>query len=276
MIREAPSPSRGRWSGPSTPPPSRLGRPVSDFVHQNPAVFPALSVAENIAIGTGFDKTRAGSINWRALRRRTEALLERFDINARSTTLVRSLRPAERAMVAIARTLADEDDDQPGILVLDEPTASLPRAEVVRLMAALVRYAKAGQTILFVSHRLDEVIDAADTATVLRDGQLAGTLQGDQITEPNIIELIVGRALDRVFPEMPEVASEELALEVRGLAGGPASRRELPVAPRRGAGHRRTPRVGPVRVAQDDLRRLPDPVRPGPGRRPSSPVPPHR
>lgn len=191
------------------------------FVHQNPGVFPALSVAENIAIGTGFEKTRAGSVNWRALRRRTESLLERYDIPARPDTLVRSLRPAERAMVAIARALQDQDEAKAGVLVLDEPTASLPRAEVSRLMLALTRYAQAGQTILFVSHRLDEVIDAADVATVLRDGQLAGTLQRADITEPNLIQLIAGRSLDNVFPEMPKVPTDTVALEAHNLSGGP-------------------------------------------------------
>jgi ribose transport system ATP-binding protein len=191
------------------------------FVHQNPAVFPDLSVAENMAIGTGFEKTRVGSVDWRALRRRTSALLERFDIGATPDTEVRRLRPAERAMVAIARALQDQEGESTGVLVLDEPTASLPRAEVVRLMLALGRYASSGQTILFVSHRLDEVIESADSATVLRDGRLAGTLEGDDITEPKLITLIAGRALDTVFPDMPAVPTDEVALEVRSLAGGP-------------------------------------------------------
>jgi len=191
------------------------------FVHQNPAVFPALSVAENLAIGHGFETTRAGNVRWRAVRRRTSALLERFDIPAEPETLVRDLRPAERAMVAIARALQDQEGDDSGVLVLDEPTASLPRAEVIRLLGALTRYAASGQTILFVSHRLDEVVDTSDRATVLRDGRLAGTLVGDEITEDRLIELIAGRPLDHVFPQMPEVHGEDVALEVRSLAGGP-------------------------------------------------------
>jgi len=106
------------------------------FVHQNPAVFPDLSVAENMVIGHGFDTTPVGSIRWRGLRRQTQALLDRFEINVRPEALVRSLRPAERSMVAIARALQDQEGQHTGVLVLDEPTASLPRAEVVRLMGA--------------------------------------------------------------------------------------------------------------------------------------------
>ncbi len=191
------------------------------FVHQNPAVFPALSVAENMVIGHGFTTTAAGSIRWRALRRQTQALLDRFEINVRPDALVNSLRPAERAMVAIARALQDQEGQHSGVLVLDEPTASLPRAEVVRLMGALNRFAAAGQTILFVSHRLDEVIDTAAQATVLRDGRLADTLVGDEITEDRLIEAIAGRALDRMYPAMPPVASDDIALEAKGLTGGP-------------------------------------------------------
>jgi ribose transport system ATP-binding protein len=191
------------------------------FVHQIPAVFPDLSVAENMAIGNGFETRPLGGIKWKAVRRRSQAVLERYDINVRPEDLVRTLRPAERAMVAIARALQDQEGEHTGVLVLDEPTASLPRAEVVRLMGALHRFAESGQTILFVSHRLDEVIDACDRATVLRDGRLAGTLEKDQITEDALIELIAGRKLEHAYPSMPEVTSESIALETKSLTGGP-------------------------------------------------------
>jgi ribose transport system ATP-binding protein len=191
------------------------------FVHQNPAVFDALTVAENIAIGTGFETTRFGSIRRRELRRRTRALLERYDIPTTPETLVRSLRPADRTMVAIIRALQDIEGAQPGTLVLDEPTASLPGPEVLRLLLTLNRCAERGQAVLFVSHRLEDVVGFADRATVLRDGQVAGTLTGDDITEDRLIELIVGRRLDRVFPEIPERRDEQVILETRRLAGGP-------------------------------------------------------
>jgi ribose transport system ATP-binding protein len=200
--------------------PSRARSIGLHFVHQNPAVFPALTVAENIAIGSGF-AMRAGVIDWRSLYRRTQTLLDRFEISVRPKAVMGSLRPAERAMVAIARALQDQEETGTGVLVLDEPTASLPRAEVDTLMAALTRYAANGQTILFVSHRLDEVIQSAHRATVLRDGQFAGTAIGAELTESNLIRLIAGRHLEQVFPEMPHPRSDSVALAVHGLAGGP-------------------------------------------------------
>lgn len=190
-------------------------------VHQQSSVFPVLTVAENIAIGTGFETTRVGSIRWRALRRRTQALLDRFDIATTPDTLVGSLRPADRAMVAIARALQGQDEARSGMLVLDEPTASLPQHEADRLLAALRRYAEQGQTILLVSHRLDEIVGYADRATVMRDGRVAGHLEGADITEERLIQLIVGRPLDHVFPAAGEPPDTTVVLEGRHLAGGP-------------------------------------------------------
>ena len=118
-------------------------------------------------------------------------------------------------MVAIARALQDQEGAHSGLLVLDEPTAALPAEEVDLLLGSLRRYAEAGQTILYISHRLDEVSAFADRATVLRDGRLAGTLDRGQITHDNMVELITGRSIDRAFPVAPPSASAAVVL------GGP-------------------------------------------------------
>jgi ribose transport system ATP-binding protein len=108
------------------------------FVHQHPSVFTSLSVAENLAIGRRFETVGPAIINGRALRRRTQELLDRFGIEARPNQLMRDLRPSARTMVAIARALQDQEDAHSGVLVLDEPTAALPAAEVDRLLEALL------------------------------------------------------------------------------------------------------------------------------------------
>jgi ribose transport system ATP-binding protein len=191
------------------------------FVHQDTAVFPALSVAENIAIGRGFVTGRTGRIDRRATRRRTAEVLERFHIPATPDTLVAGLRPADRVMIAIARALQDQEGANDGLLVLDEPTASLPAWEVEVLLTALRRYAEAGQTIVYVSHRLGEVLELADKVTVLRDGLIAGSRPLAGMTEAGLVEMIVGRPLDRVYPEPRTVERTAVALEVRGLEAGP-------------------------------------------------------
>ena len=191
------------------------------FVHQDPAVFPALTVAENIAIGRGFVTGRTGRIDWRATRRRTAEVLERFAIPATPDMPVAALRPADRVMIAIARALQDQEGASDGVLVLDEPTASLPVNEVEVLLSALRRYAAAGQTIVYVSHRLGEVLDFADQVTVLRDGNVVGTRPVPGMTEDALVELIVGRPLDRVFPEPRTTQRQDVVLSVRGLAAGP-------------------------------------------------------
>jgi ribose transport system ATP-binding protein len=190
------------------------------FVHQHPAVFPDLTVAENMAVGHGFDRRGVG-INWKATRRRTQALLERFHINATPSQSLRSLRPSARTMVAIARALQDQNDAHTGLLVLDEPTAALPAEEVDLLLTSLRRFANAGQTILFISHRLDEVASFADRATVLRDGVLAGTLDRGHITHDRMVELITGRAIERAFPPAPPRRDAPVVLSARNISTGP-------------------------------------------------------
>ena len=192
------------------------------FVHQNPAVFPDLSVAENMVIGHGFDTSVVGSIRWRAPASPDPGPAR----PVRDQRASRHAGPVPAAggacrwwpSPAPCRT---RKGSTPECSFSTSRRRRCPRAEVVRLMGALNRFAAAGQTILFVSHRLDEVIDTAARATVLRDGQLAGTLVGDEITEQRLIELIAGRALDRMYPVMPPVSGDEVALEGRGLTGGP-------------------------------------------------------
>jgi ribose transport system ATP-binding protein len=191
------------------------------FVHQQPAVFPELSVAENLALGAGFPRGIGGRIDWPALHVRTKELLAKYDIAATPKTPLGMLRAADRSRVAIMRALQDRDDADSGVLVLDEPTAALPDVEVAHLLDALRSYAAAGQTILYVSHRLDEVLSVADRITVLRDGRKVDTVEAKGLSEADLIELIVGRPLDRVFPPGTSDVTEDAALVIRGLTGGP-------------------------------------------------------
>ena len=192
------------------------------FVHQDLAIFTSLSVAENLAIGRGFPTNRlTKAVRWRTLGRHARTVLKRFDVDVDPKRLVGDLRPAGRTMVAIARALQDQSDASDGVLILDEPTVALPAVEVDILFDALKRYAQAGQTIVYVTHRLDEVTRIADRVTVLRDGQVAATLEGAEVTKDRLVELIVGRALDREVASSSTLEGQDLVLEVSELSGGP-------------------------------------------------------
>jgi ribose transport system ATP-binding protein len=200
------------------------------FVHQDLGVFPSLTVTENLALGRGFDTDAIGRIRWRAARRHATQVLRRFHVHAHPDMPVAALRPADRTMLAVARALQDEDERTAGILVLDEPTASLPVSEVDLLLRALRRHAEAGRTIVYVSHRLSEVLSLADRVTVLRDGRKVGTRPVPGMTEADLVQMIVGRSLDRYFPDPIDVPeSADLALQVRGLAAGPLENIDLDV-----------------------------------------------
>jgi ribose transport system ATP-binding protein len=193
------------------------------FVHQDPGVFPAMTVAENLAIGGahGFP-TRGGRVRWARLRARTKALLDRFEIAAEPDDRLEDLRQAERTMVAIARALEDADErDDPLLLVLDEPTAALPEHEVEVVLDAIRRCAAAGQSILYVSHRLEEVLSLVDGVTVLRDGRVAANREAAGLTTDELVEAIVGRPVERAFGEQAPRVPGATRLRVRGLRGGP-------------------------------------------------------
>jgi ribose transport system ATP-binding protein len=179
------------------------------FVHQNPAVFPDLSVAENLAMGDGFPST-LGIVRGAELRARAQRLLDYFDIKATPATKVGELRLADQTMVAIARALQDhlEGHAEIAALVLDEPTAALPRNEVATLLEAVRTVTRAGVAVIYISHRLDEVLDICDDITVLRDGSHVVTRSTEGLTESELVSLIVGRSLESVYPSAPAPAAD--------------------------------------------------------------------
>jgi ribose transport system ATP-binding protein len=137
------------------------------FIHQDLGLVEWMTVAENVALGTGYPR-RAGLISWRRVRERCAEALSivagHLDPDARIADLTR----AERSLVAIARALSTRAE----LIVLDEPTASLPQADCARLFEVLHTLRDRGHGIVYVSHRLDEVYQVADTYAVLRDGHL--------------------------------------------------------------------------------------------------------
>ncbi|MEU8685859.1 sugar ABC transporter ATP-binding protein [Streptomyces sp. NPDC048611] len=137
------------------------------FIHQDLGLVEWMTVAENIALGTGYPR-RAGLLSWRRARERCAAALDLVAAHLDPRTVLGDLPRAERSLVALARALAT----RAALLVLDEPTASLPAADCIRLFEVLHTLRDQGHALVFVTHRLDEVYKAADAFAVLRDGRL--------------------------------------------------------------------------------------------------------
>ncbi|MFN8204447.1 MAG: sugar ABC transporter ATP-binding protein [Solirubrobacteraceae bacterium] len=199
------------------------------FVHQDPGVFADLSVAENLVAGRGYPRTRLGKVDWAALHAHARQLIERFHLEVEPGTPLAKLGPAKRTMVAIARALQDGDAAASAVLVLDEPTASLPAHEATALLEKLRRYADAGHTIVVVSHRLDEVLEGGDDLSVLRDGRLVATRPVAQVTRTELVRLIVGHELDEPVTKAVADGGEEAERPLLELFDGDGARPVLRV-----------------------------------------------
>lgn len=188
------------------------------FVHQDLALIPQLSAVENIAFGGGF-ATSWGRINWARQRDSARAALATFGFDFDVDAPVEQISPVERTAVAISRALADGDGVS-GVLVLDEPTAFLPGPEVRRLHEIVSSLIREGKSVIYVSHRLDDVFAVADRVTVLREGRVVGTSHVADITIGDLTRMMVGHevaASERTSVPVPQKRRE--VLTARGLGG---------------------------------------------------------
>jgi ribose transport system ATP-binding protein len=179
------------------------------FVHQDLGLIETMSVGENMAMGFGYPR-RWRLIDWAGVRRAAAAALEALGSPLPLERPVAELSRAEKSIVAIARALVGEVD----LLVLDEPTASLPEADVARLFGILERLRARRVSVLYVTHRLDEVFRIADAVTVLRDGRVVAAYRPLAVSPERLVSDIVGRTL--AAPAAWRGAGET-AIEVRGL-----------------------------------------------------------
>eukprot|EP01037_Dinobryon_pediforme_P014898 gene14898-15035_t len=213
-------------------------QPVA-FIHQDLGLVDWMTIAENIALAIGYPR-RGLLIDWEAANAATRAALELVACPLDPSTRVSNLSRTEKSLVAIARALAVDAD----VLVLDEPSASLPADEVHRLFAALRPLKDRGVGMIYVSHRLDEVFEIADRIAVLRDGELVGERSVAQTNPEELVSLIVGKALERFESTRREIR-QDVRLEVRDLtadSSGPvnfkiAKSEIVGLVGLRGAGH---------------------------------------
>lgn len=191
------------------------------FVHQDLGLFEELSIEENFALDAGYPRNRVGGVDWKALRRRVARLLAEYELDADPRQPIKQLRPADRTIVAIARALQDQEGDEL-ILILDEPTASLAAHESKRLLELVRRRADQGQTVVMVSHRLQEVLSVAHDFTVFRDGRVVGELVDARPTEDQLVEIMAGAAVASLRPTgSARHRRGKAVLEFEGLESGP-------------------------------------------------------
>jgi ribose transport system ATP-binding protein len=205
------------------------------FVHQQLGLIPSLSVVENLRIGDLATRDN-WRLSWARERDRAREVFARFGLAIDPEERIADLAQVERALVAIVRAFEDIRESRSergaaGILVLDEPTPFLRRVGVDRLFDLVRRVVREGDSVLFVSHDVDEVMEITDRATVLRDGRVAGTLVTADSTPADFVEMIIGRRM-RPFESSHRDLSDQSEVTVSGLSG--ASVRDVTITLRRG------------------------------------------
>jgi rhamnose transport system ATP-binding protein len=172
-------------------------------IYQQPALFPDLSAAENIALGLE-PPSALRRIHWKQRREKAHELLKRVGADIDPDTEVRELSMPQQQLVEIARSLGKGAR----ILIMDEPTASLTQKEVQLLFGVICELRREGVGIIYISHRLEEIFAVGDRVTVLRDGESVGTHRVTEIDKPKLIRLMVGREVAAIYPPSQSAAGE--------------------------------------------------------------------
>jgi ribose transport system ATP-binding protein len=193
------------------------------FVHQELGLVPELGAVDNVGFVVGFERDRFGRINWRRQAKVTADLLARFGFDMDPRRPLAEATPPERTAVAIVRAVAGWQKGR-GVLILDEPTASLPAHEVDELFRLIRDIRETGTAVILVSHRLDEVMSIADHATVMREGKVVWDGSTAEMTTGAFVNLIANSEGDEWLEEPPlrahaAFAEAKVALEARDVVG---------------------------------------------------------
>jgi len=183
------------------------------LIHQEPLTFPDLDVAENIFIGRQPMHSRFRRLDWPNMYERSGEILDSLGVKLDPRAKVRGLSIADQQMVEMAGALSQEAK----ILMMDEPTAALTPTEVEDLFNIMRLLRDQGTAIVFISHRLEEVFDICDRITILRDGELIGQHMIDEVTVDQVIRMMVGRPLSKLFEKAATTEFGAPVLQVEGL-----------------------------------------------------------
>ena len=186
------------------------------FIHQELAFVPGMTVLENIMLGLP-KKTRFGIVDWPSIAREIAPIAKRVGVKAPLGANVKGLSTAENWLINITRALVHKAR----LIVMDEPTAALSAAESERLFSIIRDLRRSGIAVLYVSHRLDEILELCQRVTVFRDGRSVAELDGVGLTRHALVEAIVGGAIEGLQKVAGSAATGEIALSVRELSRAP-------------------------------------------------------
>ncbi|WP_065647908.1 ribose ABC transporter ATP-binding protein RbsA [Pantoea eucrina] len=196
------------FSGPKASQEAGIG-----IIHQELNLIPQLSVAENIFLGREFIN-RFGRIDWKKMHREAEALLKRLNLRFSSHKLVGDLSIGDQQMVEIAKVLSFESR----VIIMDEPTDALTDTETLSLFHVINELKAQGCGIVYISHRMKEIFEICDDVTVFRDGQFIAERAVSDLSEEQLIEMMVGRKLEDQYPHLDH-SPGEIRLQVEKLCG---------------------------------------------------------
>ncbi|GMO53689.1 MAG: sugar ABC transporter ATP-binding protein [Termitinemataceae bacterium] len=182
-------------------------------IYQEFNLVDELSVAENIFLGKAIRKGIV--IDRKAMQERSSEIFRQLDINIDPNTLVKDLTVGYQQLVEIAKAIAENAK----LLIMDEPSAPLTNAEVGKMFEMVDKLKESGVTIIYISHRLDEIFRLSDRVTIMRDGQKIETIKTSDTNVEHLITSMVGRELTETFPPRNAVIKDEVLLEVKNLCG---------------------------------------------------------
>ena len=185
-------------------------------IHQETVMFDELSVAENLFAGNHPVSSKffaGGLVNWRTMTEQAKMVLDKMDAKIDPETPLKELSVAQKHLVQIARALSQDSS----VVIMDEPTASLSKAEIEDLYRIVRQLRDAGKAVLLITHKFDEVFALADRYVVLRDGENVGTGNIKDTSSDQLIRLMAGREVGSLFPKL-EFKPGEVMLEVKNFA----------------------------------------------------------
>lgn len=185
-------------------------------IHQELQLVPELSVAENIFLGRE-PRNALGFVDFPRMNREAKQYLDLLDLQVKPSAKLKGLRLGEQQLVEVAKALSL----QARIIIMDEPTSALSEAETQKLFRVIERLVKESVSIIYISHRMEEISQLADRITVMRDGEYIGTVDEGAVTKDELIQMMVGRSVTELFPPRHDKDGGEEMLTVEQLVFSP-------------------------------------------------------